>query len=250
VFWTCRVFKVNPKYDDLVKSVILKVGSYKYGRVDSKNLFLYIDKIQDTFDEWAKMIDVCVDCPRTVSNREEGSITIKETVPFKVCLFEKEDLSNFLAVFGSSYKVPVLTYALKVIISEKGRQEGRLPSSVIMFSPLLKLTFKLKGKENELNKYFSNIREISVKEIKDIYVHAASLRGILLELSEEYQKYVRDAEISGRINYFGVTIEERVMMLSSDGKIWTRQGKSEVEPETVRFILKVLNESNAISTIE
>ncbi|MEM2169955.1 MAG: hypothetical protein QXO15_08605 [Nitrososphaerota archaeon] len=108
----------------------------------------------------------------------------------------------------------------------------------------------MKGKENELNKYFSNIREISVKEIKDIYVHAASLRGILLELSEEYQKYVRDAEISGRINYFGVTIEERVMMLSSDGKIWTRQGKSEVEPETVRFILKVLNESNAISTIE
>ncbi|MEM2169956.1 MAG: hypothetical protein QW186_09185 [Candidatus Bathyarchaeia archaeon] len=60
-----------------------------------------------SFDEWAKMIDVCVDCPRTVSNREEGSITIKETVPFKVCLFEKEDLSNFLAVFGSSYKVPV-----------------------------------------------------------------------------------------------------------------------------------------------
>jgi len=250
VFWTCRVFKINPKFDSIVKDVVLKTGSYQYGKVEDKNLFLYIDRIQETFGGWAKLIETYVDSPRRIYNREENFVTIKETVPFNICLFEKSSVSNFLAIFGSSYNIPVLTYALKVIISEKGRSKGQIPDSLIMFSPLLKLNFRLKGKENELSKYFSNIREISVKEIKDMYVHAASLKGLLLELSEEYQKYVRDTEISGKINYFGVNVEGRVMMLSSEGKIWTRQGKNNVEPEIVKMILEVLDKCDAIHIIE
>jgi len=250
VFWTCRVFKINPKFDNLVKDVILRTGSYLYGKIEDKNLFLYIDRIQETFDEWAKLIEIYIDNPRRVYNREEGFVTIKETVPFNICLFEKSSISNFLAVFGSSYNIPVLTYALKVIISERGRSSGQIPDSLIVFSPLFRLNFKLKGKENELGKYFSNIREISVKEIRDIYVHAASLKGLLLELSAEYQKYVRDAEISGRINYFGVSIEGRVIMLSSEGKIWTRQGKNNVEPEIVKMVLEVLDKCGAIHVME
>jgi hypothetical protein len=250
VFWTCRIFKINPKFDIIVKDVILKKGSYNYGRVENKDLYLYIDRIQETFGKWAKLIEIYIDVPRRIFNREEGYVTIKETVPFNVCLFETFDVSNFLAVFGSSYNLPVLTYALKVIISEKGRSEGQIPESLIIFSPLFKVIFKLKGKESELSKYFSNIREISVKGIKDIYVHAANLRGLSLELSEEYQKYVRDAELSGKINYFGVTVEGRVIMLSSEGKIWTRQGKNNIEPEIVKMILEVLDKCGTLNIME
>lgn len=248
VFWTCHIFKVNPQFDNFVKDIMTHKGEYVYDKIDSKNLYFYIDGFQATL--YGKIIKIYVDKPIQIFNREEGNVLVKETTSLNVCLYEKPtEISNFLAVFSSAENIRWFGYAIRMLVSEKVRKSGQFPN-LIMVRSILPVRFRLKGKEKELSKYFSNIRELSVRNIKDIYVHRASLGGSFLEQSGEYQKYIRDVEVSGDINYFGITLRDRVIMLSSEGKIWTRQGKSEVEPNVVEEILKILLNCNAIFVIE
>jgi hypothetical protein len=226
----------------------MRNGKYFYYKVDDKNLYLYIDNIQTT--SYGKEIKVCVDKPIQISNREEGQVLVKETVELNVCLYEKPDeLSNFLAVFSSTENARHFGYVMRLLVSKKVQESGQFPNLVVV-QPMLPVRFRLSGKEKELSKYFSNVKELSVKNIKDIYIHHASLRGNYLEQSSEYQKYVRDMQISGDINYYGITFRDRVIMLSSEGKMWTRQGKSEVEPDAIEEILKILQNCNAVITAE
>jgi len=244
VFWTCYIFKINPKFDNFVKDIIARKGEYLYDKVDDKNLYFYIDSIQTT--SYGKEIKVYVDKPIQISNREEGQILVKETVELNVCLYEKPDeLSNFLAVFSSTENTRHFGYAMRLLVSKKVQESGQFPNLVVV-RPMLPVMFRLSGKEKELSKYFSNTKELSVKNIKDMYIHRASLKGNYLEQSSEYQKYVRDMQISGDINYYGITFRDRVIMLSSEGKIWTRQGKNEIEPNVVEEILKILQSCNAV----
>jgi len=244
VFWTCHVFKISPKFDNFVKEVMMQEAKHNYEKIDNKQLFFYVDWVQQA--RGMKLIKIHVDKPLQIYNREEGYVSVKQTISVDVCLYEEPaEISNFLAVFGSTENMKCFAYALRVIVSEKVRQSGKYPE-LVMVRPLIPIRFRLKGRERELSKYFSNIRELSVKNIKDIYVHGASLRGFSLEESDEYKRYIRDEEISGEINYFGISFRGRVMMLSSEGKIWTRQGKSELEPDVVEEILKILYECDAM----
>jgi hypothetical protein len=248
VFWTCHIFKVNPQFDNFVKDVMTHKGEYIYDNIDNKNLYFYIDGFQIT--SYGKIIDVNVDKPIRIFNREEGTILAKETISLDVCLYENPpELSNFLAVFSSAESIRWFAYAIRLIISEKVRESRQFPN-MIMVRPLLPVRFKLKGKEKELSKYFSNVRELSVRNIKDMYVHRANIGGVFLEQSGEYQKYVRSMDVSGDVNYFGVTFRDRVIMLSSEGKIWTRQGKDEVELNVVEGILKILLNCDALFIIQ
>ena len=244
VFWTCHVFKISPKFDNFVKEVMMQEAKHNYEKIDNKQLFFYVDWVQQA--RGMKLIKIHVDKPLRIYNREEGYVSVKQTISVDVCLYEEPaEISNFLAVFGSTENMRCFAYALRIIVSEKVRQSGKYPE-LIMVRPLIPIRFRLKGRERELSKYFSNIRELSVKNIKDIYVHRASLRGFSLEESDEYKRYIRDEEISGEINYFGISFRGRVMMLSSEGKIWTRQGKRELEPDVVEEILKILHECDAM----
>ena len=244
VFWTCHVFKISPKFDNFVKEVMMQEAKCDYEKIDDKQLFFYVDGVQQAHG--MKIIKIHVDKPLQVFNREEGYVSVKETISVNACLYEEPaEISNFLAVFGSRENMKWFAYALRVIVSEKVRQSGKYPE-LIMVRPLIPIRFRLKGRERELSKYFSNIRELSVKNIKDIYVHGASLRGYTLEESDEYKRYIKDEEISGEINYFGMSFRGRVIMLSSEGKIWTRQGKRELEPDVVEKILKILYECDAM----
>jgi len=223
-------------------------GEYIYDKIDNKNLYFYIERPQIT--SYGKIIDVYVDRPIQIFNREEGRVIVKETISLNVCLYEKpEEISNFLAIFSPAESIRYFVHAIQFLVSEKVRESEQFPN-LIMVRPILPVRFKLKGKEKELSKYFSNIRELSVRNIKDMYVHRANIGGIFLEQSGEYQKYVRSIEVSGDVNYFGVTFRDRVIMLSSEGKIWTRQGKNKVELNVVESILKILLNCNALFIIQ
>jgi len=245
VFWTCHIFKISPRFDRYTKDVLLSGGKYIYDQANNKRFFLYNDSLQKSFGG-LKIIKFCVDKPLWIFNREEGINLVKETVSIDACLYEEPvDISNFLAVFCSADNIKHFIRALEEVVSEKVRQSGEYPE-VMRAHPLMPVRFRLKGRETELRRYFSNVRELSVRGIKDIYVHGARLRGFSLEESDEYRRYVRDEEISGEVNYFGMNFRDRVMMLSSEGKIWTRQGKKEIEPNIVAEILKILHKCDAL----
>ncbi len=47
----------------------------------------------------------------------------------------------------------------------------------------------------------------------------------MLEESPEYQKWVKDEDFGGRVNYFGITVGEETVVLSTTGNMYSRQGK-------------------------
>ena len=253
VFWTCNIDKINPKFDSETKSVLKQPGEHIFDKVNNIKLYLYVDSLQTSFHA-ITILNYAIDRPIKASSREQGIVVIKETVPFNVCIFEEmSPLSNLVCIFAPDNIASLFRYALRMIVSSKVREHDET-GTIQMVTPILPVKFRLKERENEIRKYLPNIKELSVKQIKDMYVHGASLRGVLLESSEEYHKYVRDRVVGGQVNYFGVTFRDRVFMLSSEGKIWTRQGKMLAgrlpEVDVVRELLLKLFEADAILIYE
>ena len=106
-----------------------------YEKIDDKQLFFYVDGVQQAHG--MKIIKIHVDKPLQVFNREEGYVSVKETISVNACLYEEPaEISNFLAVFGSRENMKWFAYALRVIVSEKVRQSGKYPE-LIMVRPLI-----------------------------------------------------------------------------------------------------------------
>jgi len=189
---------------------------------------------------YGQLIEIEVDDLLRLYNRERGTYHAKITFDMTLQIFQREPVNNFIAVFGNSQRVRIF----RIQFTEVFRREKRTPEL-----PLVSIRFLLRERESCLRNEFPDMREISVSNIRDMYVRGAVIRGSLLEESPEYSKYILDEEIGGIIRHFGITvrdIRERVIILTSDGRIYTRMGRESVEVDTVYMILDKLKRCDAI----
>ena len=238
---SCGIFQINPKLDHEVKSVLLNKGSYRYGTIDNLALFFYVDRIMNT--RLGKLIEVAFDKPYRFYNRDQNELqVVKETIEGKnICLYETGDLPNFIAIIGKREVVNRIKMAIRNILCL------RLDETV---RPLIPISFTLSEKEKEILQtgIFTNIRELSIHGIRDPYVKKAILKGFELERSPEYDKYVRDESRSGMIRFFTVYFRGKVLFISSDGHIYTREaGERDYDfAELAYEVVKKLKDVGAI----
>jgi len=250
VFWGCQIFKINPHYDIHVKNILLEYGKqYLFEKKENLSFYMYVDKLQKALKA-VKIPIIDIDTLVPIYNREQGNIVAKETVRFQLCIFEEPvQLSNMLAIFSNDRVIRTFRSAMRIIASEKVRSVDSF-LDIQKITPLLPVKFRLKEQEAEIRKHLPNIRAFSVRKIKDLYVRGASLKGVELESTREYQKYVQDEIISGYLTFFGMPIRGRVYNMSTEGKIWTREGQqlpNELpEVDIVSEVLQKLLESDAI----
>jgi hypothetical protein len=74
------------------------------------------------------------------------------------------------------------------------------------------------------------------------------LTGSYMEASPEYRKYVQDPLSSGEITYIGVPIHEKLVFITQNGGVYSRNAFSQDEQQSEVFnILKTLAGIDAIS---
>ena len=203
MFWSCKIFQLNPKVDTLVKTLLNSSGSdEEYRTKEDESLKLYMrSSVQN---HYGHLCSLDVDRIVWAYNREKGRFPIKITSAVEAQIFEMPEFSNYVGMFASS-KVAIITAEAVKSVLARTKDIGMLPFFVT--------DFLLKEKEQDLRKLFDNMTEISIDRLRDSFVRKATLKGKHLGESEEYQKYVKDKDLGGDVQFFGVSVDDRSVIL-------------------------------------
>jgi hypothetical protein len=246
--WSCTVFQFNPKCQPLAET-ILSTPNKKYiydvwkrpsntaeGESIDEPLKLYIDSVSTTSSR--TRIDLQLDRESPSYYVRDGEpqryrITVRLGIdihkipgwPAMVCVYGRYDNAN---KFRGAFK--------RVYADQTGKGE----------MPLYSIGFKLTENTDSLLQVFPNMRKIRVEGIQGSQIDTAILSGFMLEESPEFQKWVKSEDYSGRVSYFGVTVGDETVVLSTFGNMYSRQGKELRPTNTVLRVLRGLISTNAL----
>lgn len=241
MFWSCKLYQLNPKVDSHVKSLLSDVGKeYEYKKSEYKDeatsLKVHISAVQSNI--YGQLCSIDIDRIIYAFNREDGRFPVKITTKLDIQIFETSALPNFVGMFASDRIASVLSTAMTAVLRETQDK---------VTLPFFETYFLLKEKEKELRQYFDNMTEISIDGVRDAYIRKAKFKGNYLGESEIYEKYVKDADIGGNVEFFGVSVDERTVILVSEGVIYTRQGSNRNESlNTVTKCITNIQKANAL----
>jgi len=212
---------------------------YVYRKLEDNTLTFYIKSRQQ--NEYGQLIEIDMDDLLELYNRERGTYYAKITFSIALQIFEKEPVTDFVAIFGNRQRV----HGFRAQFTEVFWREKHTSEF-----PMFNVRFLLREREGCLRSEFPDMREISVDNVRDIYVRRAVIKGSFLEQSPEYSKYILSEEIGGTVRHFGISVrdflKERVIILSSDGTIYTRMGRASIEIDTVYMVLCKLEKCDAL----
>lgn len=231
--WSCTIFQINQKCQPFIENILTSTNSeyvydiWKKSDDDEEELKLYIDFINNRSS--GTTIDIQMDRPSSAYYvRGEDPHKFRVTVRLGAHIFKKTGWPLVIGVFGQRDNAERLRIALKKIyLNETGLED----------TPVYAVGFRLRDRDENLLQAFPNMKKMKVSGIQGSQVRTAVLTGNMLEESPEYQKWVKDEDYSGRVNYFGVTIGDEMVVLSTIGNMYSRQGKN---PRPVGLVEQVL----------
>jgi len=112
--------------------------------------------------------------------------------------------------------------------------------------PLQSVGFKLAERSDALLQVFPNMRKMKVDGIQGSQIDTAILSGYMLEESPEFQKWVKSADYSGQVSYFGISVGDETVVLSNLGNMYSRQGREPRPTSTVLQVLRGLISTDAV----
>lgn len=214
-------------------------AEYEFKKRDNTPLKLYVEGVQKNF--YGRLVWLQLDRIVFAYNRDEGRFPVKITNKLDVQIFERPEFSNYIGVYASSRLASALFDSMTYVMRDT---TGKITL------PFFECIFLLKEKEQELRKVFDNMTEISIDKVRDSYVRKATFKGKYLGESAEYQKYVKDKDVGGDVEFFGVSVDERSVILVSSGVIYTRQGSDREESlRTVSLCVENLQKANALRSL-
>jgi len=198
---------------------------------------LYVKSVQDQrgFENvsFGKKVEIYYDDRMILYKMDENTLETKpEQVtytegPKTLYIFHKDPLNNILGIFASGLVANKISRIIASITREINRE--------YISEPLRNLKFKLKEKEDEINKIeeFGETVEVRVSDIRDPYIADAWLKGTYLDQSDEYEKLIRNPMIGGKLEYMAISYQAKTYYLFSDGRLFTRQASDDVLQEVV-----------------
>ena len=236
MIWSCTIFQVNVKCLPQIETILTTTGKHVYdvweksGRQQNENMHIYIDKVTTT--DSGKTIDLMMDVlSKPYFVRDEEPHVFKMTLRLGVHLFKKQGWPYLVGIFGRSQTATGFRIALKQIYKEKTQQKE---------NPLLKVAFGLHEHDEALLQCFPNMKRLKVRGIQGLHVREASFKGVTLEESAEYQKYVKDPNFGGQLMNFAVPVSNETVTMSTLGNMHSSQGSKRVPVETVLEVLRNL----------
>lgn len=243
VFWSCTIYQINPKCQLFIENLLTKPKTdYIYQvweKPDGKEeeLKVYIDAISQR--SYGTLIDLQMDRQsRSYHVRGEKPYRFRITVNLGAHIFKQRGWPVLIGIFGRYENARKLRMALKrIYVDETGDSD----------TPLNLIFLKLRARDEALLQVFPNMKKMKVTGIQGSQVRSAILSGDMLEESPEYQRWVKDEDYCGTVEYFGVSVDDATVVLSTNGNMYSRQGKIPRPIGVVHQILQNLIECNALA---
>ena len=225
MFLACNFRRIDLPTEDLshlIKILNTQGEVYTYKReisLDEENLELKILVRSRASTVVGKLIEVYYEdfvYIHTISHekKEVESKRAKTTFgPFYIHLFDKEPLKNYMGFLTRK----IISTRLSTIFSQL--LTIKLSRRVI---PFRQIRILITQKEKEIRDIddFHNVSEVIIEDIEDQYVDWAWMKGSMLDLSEEYTKYIQRG---GKVRSLAIEFRGRTYYLYNDGRIYTKQ---------------------------
>jgi len=246
--WSCTVFQFNPKCQPAAETILSKASrQYLYdvwkrpsdtaeGGFIDEPLQLYVDSVTKGSNRTQIELQLDRESPAYyVRGAEPQRFRIK--VRLGLDIFKIPGWPAMVGVYGRYDNTNKCRVALKKVYENETSQGGM---------PLFSVGFKLAENSDALLQVFPNMRKMRVDGIQGSQIDTAILSGVMLEESPEFQKWVKSEEYSGQVSYFGVTVGEETVVLSTFGNMYSRQGREPRPTNTVLQVLRGLISTNAL----
>ena len=241
--WSCTIFQINAKSHPFVEGLLTKSAQHVYEKwkrdIDSpeEEMKIYIDTVTKT--NIGPKIEFQIDRPsmpffvRGTSGPQQFRITARMGAQ----IFHVNGWPILMGVFGQYQNAMELTRILFSLYKMKTADRE---------IPLQPVLFNLREHDEALLRCFPNMKKLRVSRIPGDFVKTATLTGEMLEQSSEYQKWVKDQDFGGQVDYFGVTVGDETVILSTQGNMYSRQGKQSMPVNIVYKVLQDLKQCNAL----
>jgi hypothetical protein len=242
VFWSCTLFQINPICQSFVEELFTSPKSEYIYQVwekpdsEEEDLKVYID----LFSERKHGINVDIQMDRiskAYNVRGERPYRFRITVSLGIYLFKQSGWPALVGIFGAYENAHKLSVALKrIYMDATGKNDV----------PLTPVFLKLRERDEALLQAFPNMQKMKVTGIQGSQVRKAVVSGEMLQESPEYQKWVKDEDFCGKVEFFGVSVGDETVVLSTNGNMYSRQGKVTRPTSVVFHILQNLIQCNAL----
>jgi len=236
------MFQINLKCQPFAENLLTVSGSeYVYDLWEKSDgtkeeLRLYIDSVLHSKLGTTIEIQLDKESPPFYVRGEEPQ-RFRITARMGAHIFKIQGWPLLIGIFGQYDNALDFRMAIKKIYLDQTNSTD---------TPMFPVGFQLREHDDALLQRFPNMKKLRVTGIQGAYVRTAVLAGDMLEESPEYQKWVRDEYRSGIVSYFGVTVGDETVVLSTYGNMYSRQGKEARPIVTVYQILKGLIECRAL----
>lgn len=242
VFWSCTLYQINPVCQSFIeklfttpqKDYIYQVWEKPDG--EEEDLKVYIDSFSQR--NYGISVDIQMDRQSKAYHvRGKEPYRFRVTVSLGAYIFKRSGWPVIIGIFGQYENARKLRMALKrIYMDETGNND----------MPLTLIFLKLRERDEDLLQVFPNMQKIKVSGIQGSQVRKAVLSGEMLQESPEYQRWVKDEDFCGTVEYFGVSVGDETVVLSTNGNMYSRQGKVLKPTGVVYQILKNLIDCNAL----
>lgn len=245
VFWSCTTFQLNPKCnEELINEMLMSIGedyTYDYYTDEYYNmsyeLKFYIDNIMSYGRTKVILCEIDI-LSKQFYVRDGPARRIKITNGLAISKFNVEGWPSLIGVICSKGLAYRLRYAMQNIY------ERQMKERIDVFMPI---RFNLRERWESLTSIFPDMKKFAAKQISDIHVREAKIKGEELEYSREFDKWILNDEIGGIVKYFGVFVSGETVHLGTDGNMYSYQGHDEYPIPTIYRILDGLINCKAIS---
>lgn len=238
-----KLFKIHQKFLPVFHANFLtKSDTHEYANLPKRDsstetisLKLRIDPLGN---KDGTKCNCMIDIPESIYNTDEGEQLVKISKSLMFRTFRDSD-SSLLAIFAPKWLAGTLVYAISL-------RAQKLDKTLTDSEMLVPVRIDLNAKEAELQKEFLNVRRFFVKDVQDVYVKGAAIRGVNLQNTKEYDQLIHG--FSGKLMSLMFEWNATRVMVSSDGRIFTYKNfeSDEQEIEFARGMIKILKKLKAL----
>ena len=160
-------------------------------------------------------ITIWIDHIKILIDREEAENAVRYYEIYEMQLMENNNFDNHLFIFGQKH---IDNKIIRAIHKRLKKTEDDSPPQ-----PLRLVRVSLKGKIDEIMKSYPNLQHFCIKDILEERTKDIVVKGNMLEETDLYERFVKDEEISGNVNFLGIRLEHgKIIYVGSDGSVFSR----------------------------
>ena len=218
----CRVYYINPEARQDILYLLLNSKEntpHSYGQYITKEGHtddLSLEIKNRTPNSYGHSIDLWIDHVKTISDREEGPRPVRYYGEYEIqVISKKQNFNDHIIIYGPKNIDAKIKKALNNYVHESD-------SDKTANLRLLRVEFT-KPNIDLIMENYPDLQHFCTENNQEDRIKGVVVKGIQLEQTDAFERFVTNRETSGSINFLGITMDDnKLIYVGGDGSIYSR----------------------------